>query len=228
MSGRNVTTTAAAIVAFANALPAFGSVTAGLAGLDPAAAIEWLNGIENSQRAGSSMPSGSPTGQDSGLQIYSTTEGNLQFTDPITSIFSVWGDNAELDILGIGAIPTQLSLIALRRGGRDSFFTFDVPPGDLNIVTGDADTASYYTFSATFSVAANFQRAIASAESSGELVLAVDGGSGDPDTYIFRAAAVPEPGVSTLLGTTFAALIWLRTNRHTKPAQPPVSRREAR
>ena len=191
------------IIALLVPLVAQASVTVVWSPNDAAAAPTWLNGIINSE----SRPS-----PDS--LYYFTTDSNGVLTDPIIANLTVWSDHAELNILGIGALPTRLSLWGSFVG--NDRLLLEVPQDQLVIGEPQGGGGSY-SFSSNFPVESSFARVVVNSEAADRLLLFADLGGPTEDVFTFRLATIPEPGV-TAFGTLGAVLL-LQRRRNKKGEQ---------
>ena len=97
-------TICAALIGLLAPTTAQASVTAIWSATDAAASAAWLSGID-----------ASPSDQEPGSSFIVSTDYAPTASLPFTAILSVWtsllgGDNAELNIFGVGRAPNELSL----------------------------------------------------------------------------------------------------------------------
>ena len=75
------------------------SVTAVWSPADAAAAAAWLTGIADSASQ-----------LDPNSFYYFSTDASQSLSEPIIANLTVWSDRAELNVLGIGALPSNIQL----------------------------------------------------------------------------------------------------------------------
>ena len=175
------------------------SVTAVWSPADAAAAASWLNGIESSTSR-----------QDPESFYYFSTTSGETLSAAIIANLTVWSDRAELNILGVGSLPSSLQLW---RSFPTLGTILEIQQNEL--VSSDPGIgASYFSYTSNFPVESSFSRvAFNSAASDGLLLLADSGGSTN-DVYTFRLTPIPEPGV-TLLGAV-GSILFLQRRRNNK------------
>ncbi|MCU0796918.1 MAG: hypothetical protein MUF31_13400 [Akkermansiaceae bacterium] len=175
------------------------SVTAVWSSGDAAAAASWLSGIGSSTSR-----------QDPASFFYFSTSSGETLSGAIIANLTVWSDRAELNILGVGFLPSNLQLW----GSFPTLGTImEVRQNEL-VSSAPGSGTSYFSYTSNFPVESSFSRvAFNSAASDGLLLLADSGGSTN-DVYTFRLTPIPEPGVALLgaLGSIFS----LRRRRNNK------------
>jgi len=191
------------------------SVTAVWSPTDASAATAWWNEI-----------GGSANHKDPYSFCYFSTDADFLLSNPIVANLTVWSDRAELNVLGIGALPTNLQLWVSFLGIGT---ILEIPQSQLALANSEGGL-SCFSYTSNFRVEDGFSRITFNSAISNGLLLIVDSGNPPSDTYTFQLATIPEPGVAELLGLGSVFLLHRRRNRRGeqgadgKPpeaAQPP-------
>ena len=159
------------------------SVTASWSPTDAAAAASWLSGIGDSASR-----------QDPESFYYFSTTTSEAVADPIIANLTVWSDRAELNILGVGTLPSNLQLW----GSIPTLGMILAVQQNQLVVADPGDGASYFSYSSSFPVESSFSRVVFNSAATDGLLLLLDSDESTDDIYTFRLAAVPEPGVAAL------------------------------
>ena len=179
------------------------SVTAVWSPTDAAAATAWLSGIEDSANR-----------QNPESFYYFSTDANQALSDPIIANLTVWSDHAELNILGIGALPSNLQLW----GSFPTLGTIlEIPQSQL-VVADPEGGAEYFSHTSSFAVESSFSRVVFNSAATDGLLLFADSGGPTNDVYIFGLATVPEPRIAALGALGFILLFQRRRNRKSEQA----------
>ena len=151
------------------------SVTAVWSPTDSAAAAAWLGGIGASEGR-----------QDPDSFFYFSTDSGQTISAPIIGNLTVWSDRAELNILGIGALPSNLQLWGSFLGIGS---ILEIPQSQLALANPDGGV-SYFSYTASFPVEDGFSRIAFNSAASDGLLLIVDSGTPPSDAYSLQLATI--------------------------------------
>jgi hypothetical protein len=165
---------------------------------DALAAAAWLSGIEDSASR-----------QDPNSFYYFTTDTNFILSSPILANLSVWTDRAELNVLGLAPLPSNLELWVSFLGIGT---ILEIPQSQLTLVNTEGGS-NYFSYTSSFPVEDGFSRVAFNSAASDGLLLIVDSGTPPTDFYSFQLATIPEPSVVALYGIGSFFILQRRRNR---------------
>ena len=179
------------------------SVTSVWSPNDAAAATAWLSGTKDTASR-----------QHPNSFYYFTTDSELILATPIIANLSVWSNRAELNILGLTALPSSIDLWV---GFLGLGTTLEISQRQLALANPEGDSC-YFSYTSSFSVDEGFSRFAFNSAAEDGLLLIVESGTSPTDTYSFRLATIPEPTAAVLFGIGSIFILQRRGNRRGKQA----------